>query len=49
MFETNGVLAANPIVHRGLGALLGVPGPAQAPKPARRVLTVPKASAKEES
>ena len=35
MFETSGVLAANPIVHKGLANLLGV-GPA-----ARRVLSVP--------
>ena len=41
MFETGGVLAANPTVHKGLGALLGVPGPG-AVKSSRRVLSIKK-------
>jgi myo-inositol-1(or 4)-monophosphatase len=41
MFATGSVLAANPIVHKGLVGLLG--GKATAPdKPARRILSVPK-------
>jgi myo-inositol-1(or 4)-monophosphatase len=44
MFETGGVLAGNPIVHKGLGALLGVPAPGAATRSGRRVLSVPKAA-----
>jgi myo-inositol-1(or 4)-monophosphatase len=42
MFDTGEVLAANPIIHKGLGGFLGVPAPNAVIRPARRVLSMSK-------